>query len=223
MKEKKEKTWSVRTIAEIAIFSALGYVLDFLAGVYSSPLFPNGGSLGIAMVCVFIISYRRGFLPGLITGLIMGLLDIADGFYVVSGTNVFMSFLQVALDYWIAYPLVGFAGLFAKFIKSEEDSKKKRTLYIILGCLLGGLLKYLSHVMSGAIFWGSDSGSFAWAFKDSTINPWAYSFIYNLAYMGPDIVLSTIVTCVLINAWPKVLHPEERQQLEEDKGNEQVL
>ena len=77
--EEKEKTWSVKTIAEIAIFAALGYVLDMLAGIYSSPLFPNGGSLGIAMVCVFIISYRRGFLPGLITGLIMGLLDIADG------------------------------------------------------------------------------------------------------------------------------------------------
>lgn len=219
MEEKKERTWSVRTIAEIAIFSALGYVLDFLAGVYSEPLFPNGGSLGIAMVCVFIISYRRGFLPGLITGLIMGLLDIADGFYVVSGANVFMSFLQVALDYWIAYPLVGFAGLFAKLIKKEDD-KKIRTFYIILGCLVGGLLKYMSHVLSGAIFWGSDATSFAWSFKNTSINPWAYSFIYNLAYMGPDIVICTVFTCILVNAWPKMLHPEEYRQLEEAKENE---
>ena len=29
--EEKEKTWSVKTIAEIAIFAALGYVLDMLA------------------------------------------------------------------------------------------------------------------------------------------------------------------------------------------------
>lgn len=218
MKEK-EKTWSVRTIAEIAIFSALGYVLDFLAGIYSSPLFPNGGSLGIAMVCVFIISYRRGFLPGLITGLIMGLLDIADGFYVVSGANPFMTFLQVALDYWLAYPLVGFAGLFARAAKNSGN-KKQLIFYIILGCLLGGILKYMSHVLSGAIFWGSDASSFAWSFKDSAINPWAYSFIYNLAYMGPDIVLSTAITCILVSVWPKMLHPQDEKEKMEAKTNE---
>ncbi len=205
--DKKEKTWSVKTIAEIAIFSALGYVLDLLAGIYSSPLFPNGGSLGVAMVCVFIISYRRGFLPGLLTGLIMGLLDIADGFYVVSGASWYMTFIQVALDYWLAYPLVSLAGIFTHAIK-KSDSKVKMMIFVIIGCIIGGLAKYMSHVLSGAIFWGSDASSFAWSFKDSSINAWAYSFIYNLAYMGPDILLSTIVTCVLIKAWPKMIYPE---------------
>ncbi len=208
--DKQRKTWNVKTIAEIAIFSALGYVLDLLAGIYSSPIFPNGGSLGVAMVCVFIISYRRGFLPGLITGLIMGLLDIADGFYVVSGASWYMTFIQVALDYWIAYPLVSLAGIFTRLIKKNSANSKAMYLYIILGCIVGGLAKYMSHVLSGAIFWGSDASSFAWSFKDSGINAWAYSFIYNLAYMGPDIVLSTIVTCVLIKAWPKMLFPEDK-------------
>ena len=206
--EEKEKTWSVKTIAEIAIFAALGYVLDMLAGIYSSPLFPNGGSLGIAMVCVFIISYRRGFLPGLITGLIMGLLDIADGFYVVSGAAWYLAFFHVALDYWIAYPLVALCGIFTRFIKKAQN-KKQMVLFIILGCVVGGLAKYMSHVLSGAIFWGSDSGSFAWSFKGTNINPWAYSFIYNIAYMGPDIVFSTVVTCLLVWVWPKVVLPEK--------------
>ncbi len=208
--DKQRKTWNVKTIAEIAIFSALGYVLDLLAGIYSSPIFPNGGSLGVAMVCVFIISYRRGFLPGLITALIMGLLDIADGFYVVSGASWYMTFIQVALDYWIAYPLVSLAGIFTRLIKKNSANSKAMYLYIILGCIVGGLAKYMSHVLSGAIFWGSDASSFAWSFKDSGINAWEYSFIYNLAYMGPDIVLSTIVTCVLIKAWPKMLFPEDK-------------
>ncbi len=214
--DKQRKTWSVKTIAEIAIFSALGYVLDLLAGIYSSPLFPNGGSLGVAMVCVFIISYRRGFLPGLLTGLIMGLLDIADGFYVVSGANWYMTFLQIALDYWIAYPLVSLAGIFTHAIKENVSSPKKMMVYVILGCLVGGIAKYMSHVLSGAIFWGSDASSFAWSFKDSNINAWAYSFIYNLAYMGPDIVLSTLVTCILIKAWPKMLLPEDATKSKEE-------
>ncbi len=214
--DKKEKTWSVKTIAEIAIFSALGYVLDLLAGIYSSPIFPNGGSLGIAMVCVFIISYRRGFLPGLITGLIMGLLDIADGFYVVSGASWYMTFIQVALDYWIAYPLVSLAGIFTRFIK-KSNSKGKMFAFVIIGCIVGGLVKYMSHVLSGAIFWGSDASSFAWSFKDSGINAWAYSFIYNFAYMGPDIVLSTIITCLLIKVWPKMIFPDGEVKSSENK------
>ena len=74
--------------------------------------------------------------------------------------------------------------------------------------VVGGLAKYMSHVLSGAIFWGSDSGSFAWSFKGTNINPWAYSFIYNIAYMGPDIVFSTVVTCLLVWVWPKVVLPE---------------
>ena len=205
--EEKEKTWSVKTIAEIAIFAALGYVLDMLAGIYSSPLFPNGGSLGIAMVCVFIISYRRGFLPGLITGLIMGLLDLADGFYVVSSAAWYMTFIQVALDYWIAYPLVALCGIFTHLIKHSK-SKKEMILWLILGCVVGGFAKYMSHVLSGAIFWGSDSSTFAWSFQGTSINAWAYSFIYNIAYMGPDIVLSTVFTCILVMVWPKMILPE---------------
>lgn len=204
--EEKEKTWSVKTIAEIAIFAALGYVLDMLAGIYSNPLFPNGGSLGIAMVCVFIISYRRGFLPGLITGLIMGLLDLADGFYVVSGAAWYVAFIQVALDYWIAYPLVALCGIFTHLIKHAK-SKKEMMLYIVVGCVVGGFAKYMSHVLSGAIFWGSDSNTFAWSFQGTSINAWAYSFIYNIAYMGPDIVLSTIFTCLLVGVWPKMILP----------------
>ena len=207
--EEKEKTWSVKTIAEIAIFAALGYVLDMLAGIYSSPLFPNGGSLGIAMVCVFIISYRRGFLPGLITGLIMGLLDLADGFYVVSGHAWYYAFAQVALDYWIAYPLVALSGIFTVFIKKAQN-KGQMIFYIILGCLVGGAAKYMSHVFSGAIFWGNDSASFAWSFQGTSINPWAYSFIYNIAYMGPDIFFSTVVTCLLVSVWPTIVLPEKK-------------
>ncbi len=206
---------TIRAIAEIAIFSALGYVLDLFAGMYSSGLFPNGGSLGIAMVCVFIIAYRWGLWQGIVTGLIMGLLDLADGFYVVSGANWWSAFAQVALDYWIAYPLAGFAGVFAKLVKANVNNKQKMILFASLGCVFGGLLKYLSHVASGAIFWGADSSTFAWKFQGTDINPWAYSFIYNIAYMGPDIVLSTLVMDILLGVWPKAVIRGDEEEMQE--------
>ena len=54
----------IAVLAEIAIFAAIGYVLDVLAGAYSN-FFPNGGSIGIALLCVVIVTYRRGMIPGL--------------------------------------------------------------------------------------------------------------------------------------------------------------
>ena len=213
---------TIRAIAEIAIFSALGYVLDLFAGMYSSGLFPNGGSLGIAMVCVFLIAYRWGLWQGIVTGLIMGLLDIADGFYVISGANWWNAFAQVALDYWIAYPLAGFAGVFAKLVKKNVGNKRKMLLFATLGCVLGGALKYLSHVASGAIFWGADSSTFAWKFQGSDINPWAYSLVYNIAYMGPDIVLSTLVVDVLLGVWPKAIIRGDEEEMAESHSSRQV-
>lgn len=216
--EEKKKKWGVEEMAEVAIFAALGYVLDMLAGLYSAPLFPNGGSIGLAMVCVYIMAYRRGLLAGIITGLVIGLLDLADGFYVIGGQAWYIAFIQVALDYWIAYPLVGFAGLFTKKIQ-KSSTKGQLILWSILGVLLGGLLKYAAHVLSGALFWGSDSSSFAWSFQGTDISAWPYSSIYNIAYMGPSIVLSGIVTCLLVSIWPKMVYNENiRRSIKREKN-----
>ena len=88
----KTRTNSIRTISEIGIFAALGYVLDELQGALSKGIFINGGSIGFAMIAVIIIAYRRGWLPALLTGLIMGLLDIATSAYILHP-------LQLLLDY----------------------------------------------------------------------------------------------------------------------------
>lgn len=193
-----KEVFSVRTMAEVAIFAALGYVLDALAGVYSSSVFVNGGSIGIAMMCVFIVSYRRGVLPGVLTGLIMGLLDMADGFYAIAGTW-YLAFAQVFLDYVIAYPLAGLAGLFRGAL-TKADSQKKKVIWVLVGCLIGGILKFISHYLSGILFWNDPSG-FVWGFTDGYL----YSFIYNMAYMLPCIVICTGLMVLVEVKWPSIL------------------
>lgn len=190
---KKSSIWSTRTIAEIGIFAALGYVLDFLAGVYSQGIFANGGSIGIAMICVFIITYRRGFVPGILVGLIMGLLDLVDGFYAI-GKTWYDTFFQVLLDYVIAYPLAGIgAGLFRKLVVNST-SKGKLITYVSLGSVVGGLFKFFAHFLSGVIFWGDDSGM---AWKEFNGKPGLYSFLYNGAYMLPCIVICSVLMIII--------------------------
>lgn len=193
---KKEKKLSVKIIAEIGIFAAIGYVLDLLQGSLFSTVFPNGGSIGIAMVAVFIISYRRGVIAGVLTGLIMGILDLLDGFYAISDTW-YKVFAQVGLDYWIAYPLAGLSGLFKKLFENQEKNKLK-LIYLSLGCFVGGILKYLSHFISGVLFWPNDEWGGAIT----------YSLIYNGLYMIPCIIISTLVIVVLYIKQPEFISIE---------------
>ena len=100
----KNASKTVITLCEIGIFAALGFVFDELQGILFKGVFPNGGSIGFAMIAVLIIAYRRGFLPALLTGLIMGIFDIATSAYIINPVQLF-------LDYIFPYALVGFAGL----------------------------------------------------------------------------------------------------------------
>ena len=45
----------IRFIAEVSIFTALGLVLDFVAGLISATIWKNGGSITLAMVPIIIM------------------------------------------------------------------------------------------------------------------------------------------------------------------------
>lgn len=190
----KNTTNLVRTLCEIGIFAALGFVFDELQGVFFGSLFPNGGSIGFAMIAVLIISYRRGFLPGLLTGLVMGLFDIATKAYIIHP-------LQVLFDYILPYTVVGFAGLLKPFFDKSEK-KFEKILWLISGAVLGGLLKFASHYLAGVLYW-ADPEYFAWNLNQ--MNPYLYCFIYNIAFVGPSILITGGLLVVIYLTAPKVL------------------
>ena len=190
----KNTTNLVRTLCEIGIFAALGFVFDELQGVFFGSLFPNGGSIGFAMIAVLIVAYRRGLWPGLLTGLVMGLFDIMTKAYVVHP-------MQVLLDYIFPYALVGFAGLLKPFF-DKSNKKLEKILWLISGTVIGGLLKFTSHYLAGVIFW-ADPNYFEWGLN--WMNPYLYCFVYNIAFMGPSIAVTAGLLVVLYLAAPKVL------------------
>lgn len=190
-----KKASITRIICEVAIFAAIGFVLDEIQGAYSVS-FTGGGSIGIAMVAILIIAYRRGFLPAMATGLIMGALDIATKAYVIHP-------LQVFLDYVFPYMFVGLAGLFKPLF---DKSTNHKYLWLVVGTLFGGILKFFSHFFAGLFYWNVPS-QFAWNL--SYMSPALYSFVYNLAYIGPCIVLSILVLVILYKRAPQILEVQE--------------
>ena len=190
----KNTTNLVRTLCEIGIFAALGFVFDELQGIFFGGLFPNGGSIGFAMIAVLIVSYRRGFLPGVLTGLLMGLFDIATKAYVIHP-------MQVLFDYILPYMVVGCAGLLKPFFDKSEKRVEK-ILWLISGAVIGGLLKFTSHYLAGVFFW-ADPEYFAWNLNQ--MNPYLYCFIYNIAFIGPSIVITGGLLVAVYIIAPRVL------------------
>ena len=190
----KNITNLVRTLCEIGIFAALGFVFDELQGIFFGSIFPNGGSIGFAMIAVLIVAYRRGFLPGLLTGLVMGLFDIMTKAYVIHP-------MQVLFDYVLPYTVVGFAGLL-KPLFDKSEKKLEKILWLISGAVIGGLLKFASHYLAGVFFW-ADPEYFARNLNQ--MNPYLYCLIYNIAFIGPSIVVTGGLLVVVYLAAPKVL------------------
>jgi len=205
-----KKNNKLQTVIEVAIFAAIAVVLDMIQGGLFKGLFTSGGSIGIAMLPVLIISYRRGFGWGVLCGFAVSLLQMLSGVYVIQGKsfdNAFMQamgpFIQVCLDYVLAYTVVGFAGLFSKLYKKSQVKSQKIT-FIVIGSVLGGLLKYLCHVLAGILFWlGDGSGSFAGIAN----NLQAYSWIYNGAYCIPNIVICTVIMVIIGIFYEFILNP----------------
>jgi thiamine transporter len=147
------------------------------------------------------------------------------GIYIIQGKtfdNAFLStmgpIIQVTLDYILAYFVVGFAGAFAKLYKNGETMGTK-LLWIVVGTVVGGLLKFLCHFVAG-YFWLNNYGEFAGIADTSML----YSFVYNATYCIPNVILCTAITVVLARFAPFLLDPEAKAKdldEEEEKKEEE--
>ncbi|WP_312472369.1 energy-coupled thiamine transporter ThiT [Neobacillus sp.] len=188
MNRKKSNTLF---ITEVAVFTALAYLLDLLSGFLMTKFWPQGGSISIAMVPIFLMAYRWGIKGGLLTGFLLGLLQFILGFAQI------YTIVQGIIDYFIAFSVVGLAGIFAGQIQKSlaEGKKGKWMIYAIFGAFFGSLLRYLCHVVSGIVFFGN------YAPKGQPVT--IYSLIYNGTYMLPSFVISAIVIILVISSMPK--------------------
>ena len=188
MNKKKSTTLF---IVEVAIFTALAYLLDFLANILSLRIWPQGGSISIAMVPIFLMAYRWGIKGGLLSGFLLGLLQF------ILGYSQIYTLLQGFIDYFVAFTAVGLAGVFAGLVKNalNQNKKGKWMTYAILGAFLGSALRYLCHVVSGIAFFGE------YAPKGQPVA--IYSLLYNGTYMLPSFIISAIIVVLVISAAPK--------------------
>lgn len=160
----------VRALCESAILVATAQILSYLK-LWEMPW---GGSVVLSMIPMILIGLRWGLGWGLGTGLAFGCLQfLFDGGFAIGWQSIIG-------DYLLAFAVLGFAGLC------------KRTKYgCFTGTLIAGGARFLVHYVVGATIWAEYMPEVFFGLKMTS--PWFYSLLYNIAYMGPNIIITLAV------------------------------
>ena len=153
----------------ILVEGALAIALSVVFSALRLWSMPQGGSITLEMLPLFLFALRRGGRYGCAAGAVSGLMQLLTGGYMVH-------IAQAALDYPLAFGVLGVAGFL-----------RERPIWI--GLTAGAALRLLCHVLSGVVFFGS--------FAPEGANVWAYSTIYNLTYMVPTLVVCVLLAYLI--------------------------
>lgn len=124
----------IRMLCEAAVLMALAQILSYIR-LYE---FPNGGSLDCAMLPIILFAVRYGAGWGTGVGFVYGAMQ----YFFANGISI--DWTTIICDYFIAYAMLGLgAGLF--------HGKKNGVFF---GALSGGILRFLAHLVVGAVVWG---------------------------------------------------------------------
>ena len=178
---KDKKGFDTRSITFAAVCIAMSFALSYLKIVEM----PQGGSITIAsLLPLMIYSYMFGTKKGVFAGMIYGILQAFQDTYILHPA-------QFLLDYPVAFAGIGLAGMFARY-----DRLKYPQVKFALGAVTAGLVRFLSHFISGIFAFGT----FA------TIDPvWLYSLSYQAAYLLPDLAI-TLVAGILVFSSKTFVH-----------------
>ena len=173
---KSTSRMKLRALTEGAVFVALAQILGYLK------LFelPNGGSICLAMLPIFIYCARWGFGKGMLASFAFSVLQLLlDGAYA-------WGWQSMIGDYILAFSVLGLAGLF-----------HKQKYGFFTGTVAGCVARFLVAYIVGATIWAEYMPETFFGMTMTT--PWFYSALYNGAYMLPDCLILLVIGAVLLN------------------------
>jgi len=173
----------------------------------------------VSMLPVVLISYRHGVRWGLLSGVAYALVEMALGAKTVAaafqpgyfgdGTMIGNALIMCALDYLVAFTVLGLGGCFRNRIQKPGTA-------LMCGSLVALGARYIAHIGSGYILF---SGWAEWFFTQEGFPAWGaslvdalspqllgfvYSVVYNGMYMIPEMIL-TAVAALLLAKVPQIV------------------
>lgn len=196
-----------------AMLTALSAVLAAISMVIPLQL-PFGGSVTLAsMLPIILVGYMFGVKWGLGSAFVFSVIQMLLGWGTVSAFFMpgdsqmvwYNAVIVCIIDYILAYTVLGLSGVLSRKIKNPAAA-------LCMGSVFALLLRYLCHILSGAIFFGTWA---EWFFTDIMpgVGTWVlssfsgfglaavYSVVYNGLYMIPEIILTAVLAAIV----PKVM------------------
>ena len=183
---KTKSHLKLRALCEGAIMVALAQVLGYLKFFE----LPQGGSITVGMLPIFLYCARWGFGPGMLASIAYSVLPLLlDGAYA-------WGWQSILGDYIFAFSVLGLAGLF---------SKQKNGFFT--GCCVGSAARFLVHYLTGVFVWGEYMPETFFGMTMTT--PWFYSALYNGSYMLLDLVFCLLLGWLLWKPLGKYIRGED--------------
>ena len=166
MKEQFNVKLDVISMILLAMFMAITFILSYINSFF--PSMPQGGTLSIDIIAIFLCAYLMGAGYGVVCGIGVSILQF------VLGLATFYGPWSVLLDYVLPLAVCGLAPL----VKTQVV----KGISIYWGIVFSIVLKFICHFLSGAFL-----------FAQPNINHYFYSFNYNFPYN-----FLTLIACMII-------------------------
>lgn len=171
-----------RAIVFIAFYVALALVLDYVSELIPFLKMPEGGSINLAVISIFVASYHLGWKNGAVTGFLWWLVGCIFG-----QNSWYLNPMQYLLDYIVPMTVCGVASAFPKIGKVSN---------VFTGLTVTMFFRYACQVLSGVFFYFESAGE---GVTMGSLPAWIYSLGYNFGFNFVTLIIAAIITPILIN------------------------
>ena len=177
--DRGKKGFDTKSISYAAVCIALSFALSYIK-IFE---LPQGGSVTLAsLLPLMIYSYMFGTKKGVLAGFIYGILQAIQDPWIIHPA-------QFLLDYPVAFSAIGLSGMFAKVKALDKVPQVK----FALGAIVASVIRYISHVFSGALAFGT------YAADNGYNNEWVYSLAYN-SFVFVDIAIVIVIGVIVFSS-----------------------
>ena len=158
------KIKQVRLSVSMAASSGLMLAMAVILTAFPFYRMPNGGSVTLGgMLPLFFISFAYGPVVGMLAGFAYSLMNLVMAPYILHP-------VQVLFDYPLPFMALGLAGCFPR--------------HHMAGITAAVAVRLFFHFLSGVVFFGS--------YAPAGTSIYLYSFVTNLTYLLPNLVICLV-------------------------------
>ena len=158
------KIKQVRLSVSMAASSGLMLAMAVILTAFPFYRMPNGGSVTLGgMLPLFFISFAYGPEVGMLAGFAYSLMNLVMASYILHP-------VQVLFDYPLPFMALGLAGCFPR--------------HHMAGITAAVAVRLFFHFLSGVVFFGS--------YAPAGTSIYLYSFVTNLTYLLPNLVICLV-------------------------------